>query len=62
MRSTDESVGRRWRAAVLGSAIVSISIAMVFWVVENSAVATIMALAVVTIALIALFGSRRTCS
>lgn len=55
----DGTVGRRWRAAVVGSAVVSIAIAMVFWVVEGGVVATIMALAVVTIALIALLGTRR---
>jgi hypothetical protein len=46
----------------MGSAVVSIAIAMVFWVVEDGVVATILALAVVTIALIALLGSRRACS
>jgi hypothetical protein len=54
-----DGTAHRWRSAVIGSAVVSLAIAMVFWVVEDAVVATILAIAVVMIGLIALFGSGR---
>ena len=53
--------GRRrpWGQAILGCAVVALALAVVAWSVSDPIVATIMSIAVVTIALIALWSGRR---
>jgi hypothetical protein len=50
---------RPWAQALLGSAAVSIALAVVWWTLSDPVVATIMSIAVVTIALIAVWSERR---
>jgi hypothetical protein len=53
---------RPWKAALLGSAAVAVALAVVAWTVSDPIVATILGIAVLTIALLALASSAgRTC-
>jgi Flp pilus assembly protein TadB len=64
MRTTSEQPRRQrpWGAAFLGSAAVALSVAVVIWTASNAIVATIGIIAVVTIAVLALWtGRQRSC-
>jgi Flp pilus assembly protein TadB len=54
---------RPWKAALIGSAAVAVALAVVAWTVSDPIVATILGIAVITIALLALASSGgRTCN